>query len=96
MWYNDSLMAVRTIKNKIIVEAEKKRDDITQTDSGLYLPDTATKDNFKKGIVFGVGEEVTTVKAGEVVYYGEFTGREVTINGADYVILTDDEVLAVL
>lgn len=89
-------MAVRTIKNKIIVEAEKKRDDITKTESGLYIPDTADKTNFKKGIVFGVGEEVTTIKPGEVVYYGEYTGREVTINGADYIILTDDEVLAVL
>lgn len=89
-------MAVRAIKNKIIVEAEKKRDDISQTESGLYIPDTATKDTFKKGIVFGVGEEVVTVKAGDTVYYGEYVGREVTVNGADYIILTDDEVLAVL
>jgi len=89
-------MAVRTIKNKIIIEAEKKKDDITQTESGLYLPDTAAQETSRKGIVFGVGEDVTTIKAGDTVYYGKYVGHELTINGADYIVLADDEVLAVL
>lgn len=89
-------MSVRAIKNKIIVEVEKKSDELNRSAGGIILPDTANKDSFKKGIVFVVGEDVSNIKGGDVVYYGEFTGREITVNGAEYMVLTDDEVLAVL
>jgi chaperonin GroES len=74
-----------------------------QTQSGLYLPDTASPEKPQKGKVLAVGgDEVTTsgalkaspVKVGEIVIYKKWGGNEVKIEGKEYLFVKFDDVLA--
>ena len=66
-----------------IVQEEK-------TSSGIYLPDTAHKDKPQTGKV------PSEVKAGDVVVFAKYSGSDVTLDGKDYIILRDSDILAVV
>ncbi|MEZ5988663.1 MAG: co-chaperone GroES [Planctomycetota bacterium] len=80
------------------VEAEQK------TKGGILLPETA-KEKPKEGIVISVGKgrvlpsgenAEMTVKEGDRVIFSSYAGTEVKIDGEEYLILSEDEVLAIL
>ncbi|MEI6518516.1 MAG: co-chaperone GroES [bacterium] len=90
---------LKPLGDKIIVEpvpAEEK------TASGLYVPDTAKKKS-TEGTVVAVGRGkmvdgkliTPEVNVGDVVIYSKYGGTEVTIGTKDYVILDEDNILAV-
>ena len=71
---------------------------------GLYIPDTA-KEKPQQGEIMAVGpgrvsdqgERITPdIKAGDRVLYGKYSGTEVTVDGEQYLILREGDVLAVL
>ena len=71
---------------------------------GLYIPDTA-KEKPQSGKIVAVGpgklsEEGVRiepdVKVGQTVLYGKYSGTEVTVEGEDYLILRESDILAVL
>ena len=75
-----------------------------QMRGGLYIPDTA-KEKPQSGKIVAVGpgklsEEGVRiepdVKVGQTVLYGKYSGTEVTVEGEDYLILRESDVLAVL
>lgn len=81
-----------------IVQEEK-------TSSGIYLPDTAHKDKPQTGKVVAVGtgrlmengiRVPSEVKAGDVVVFAKYSGSDVTLDGKDYIILRDSDILAVV
>lgn len=71
----------------------------TKTASGLYIPDTA-KEKPQQGTVVAVGagkkDEPMEVKAGDVVLYGKYAGTEVSVDGKDYIIMKQSDILAIL
>ena len=74
-----------------VAEAEEK------TASGIIIPDTA-KEKPQRGIVIAVGEgkkkdEPMTIKVGEKVLYGKYSGTEITIEGKEYLIMRQDDIL---
>jgi chaperonin GroES len=75
------------------VEAESK------TASGLIIPDTA-KEKPQKGTVIAVGpgtkDESMQVKTGDVVLYGKYSGSELNIDGTDYLMMRQSDILAVI
>ncbi|MDR0713596.1 MAG: co-chaperone GroES [Bacteroidales bacterium] len=75
------------------VEAESK------TASGLIIPDTA-KEKPQKGTVVAVGpgtkDESMQVKVDDVVLYGKYSGSELNIDGTDYLIMRQSDILAVI
>ncbi|AMM52297.1 molecular chaperone GroES [Rufibacter sp. DG15C] len=83
--------------NRVIVEpapAEEK------TASGLYIPDTA-KEKPQKGTVVAISEEdgegkKPSVKTGDQVLYGKYAGTEISLDGSDYLIMKESDILAVL
>ena len=94
-------MALKPLRDRIVVkqiEAQEK------TKSGLVLPDSAKeKPQEAKVIAIGPGRllEDGTVKAleiknGDRVLYGKYSGTEVSIEGEDYLILREEDVLAVV
>lgn len=80
-------------KNILVLpqKAEKK------TDTGIFLPDTAAEERPQQGKVIAVGEsDKITVKTGQTVIYTRYGGTEVKIDGKEYLIVKNEDVLAVI
>jgi chaperonin GroES len=94
-------MKVVPLNDKIVVkrlEAEEK------TTGGILLPDTA-KEKPKQGKVLSLGEGKRLdngkrapfqVKEGDTVLFTSYAGSEVTVDGEEYLIMTEEDVLAVV
>lgn len=71
----------------------------TKTASGLFIPDTA-KEKPLQGTVIAVGpgnKDVTMeVKKGDTVLYSKYGGQEITVDGKDYLIMKQSEILAII
>ena len=71
----------------------------TTTASGIIIPDTA-KEKPQKGTVVAVGngkkDYTMTVKVGDTVLYGKYSGTEFIYEGKDYLIMREDEIYAIL
>lgn len=87
---------IKPLADRVLVEpaaAEEK------TSSGLYIPDTA-KEKPQRGTVLAVGngkkDEPLTVKAGDTVLYGKYSGTEINIEGKDYLIMKESDILAII
>ena len=94
-------MAIRPLGDKVLVqrvEAEEK------TASGIYLPESAKeKPQQAKVVKLGAGRETKSgkvvpfsVKEGDTILLGKWGGQEVTVDGEDYIILGEDEIMGVL
>ena len=66
-----------------------------KTSSGLYLPSDA-KEKQQMAKVVAVGKEVKEVKVGDTILYKEFSAENPKVNGKDYVIIKEEDVLAVV
>ena len=85
---------IKPIADRVVIEpavAEAK------TAGGIIIPDTA-KEKPKKGTVIATGNEKLnfTVKPGDTVIYGSYTGTEVTVDGKNYLIMKESEILAIV
>lgn len=87
---------IKPLADRVLVEpaaAEEK------TASGIIIPDTA-KEKPQRGKVVAVGpgkkDEPTTVKEGDTVLYGKYSGTEINIEGTDYLIMRESDILAVV
>jgi len=71
----------------------------SKTASGIIIPDTA-KEKPQKGKIVAVGngkkDEPMTVKAGDNVLYGKYSGTEITIEGNDYLIMRESDIFAII
>ena len=94
-------MAVKPLRDRLAVkplEAEEK------TKSGLVLPDSAKEQPQEaKVVAIGTGRlfddgsvKALEVKNGDRVLYGKYAGTEVTIDGEDFLILREEDILAIV
>ena len=71
----------------------------TKTASGIIIPDTA-KEKPQEGVVVAVGngkkDEPLTVKVGDKVLYGKYSGTELKLEGKDYLIVRESDLLGIL
>ena len=71
-----------------------------KTESGIYIPETATKEKPQQGKVVAVGkgkkDHDMTVKVGDTVLYGKYSGSELKFDGRDYLIMREDDILAII
>ncbi len=71
----------------------------TKTASGIIIPDTA-KEKPQKGTVVAVGpgtkDEKMTLKVGDDVLYGKYSGTELKLDGNDYLIMRESDILAIV
>lgn len=91
-----SKVSFKPNEDRILVEpaaAEEK------TASGIIIPDTA-KEKPQEGIVVAVGEGTTdkpvTVKAGDKVLYGKYSGTELSLDGKEYLIMRNSDLFGTL
>ena len=70
-----------------------------KTASGLYIPDTA-KEKPQRGIIVAIGtgkpDEPITVKEGDTVLYGKYSGTEISIDGTDYLIMKEADIYGII
>lgn len=86
----------KPLADRVLVEpaaAEEK------TASGLYIPDTA-KEKPQRGTIVAVGtgkpDEPITVKEGDNVLYGKYSGTEISIDGTDYLIMKENDIYGIV
>ena len=91
-----SQVNVKPLADRVLIEpaaAEEK------TASGIFIPDTA-KEKPQRGTVVAVGtgkkDEALTVKVGDTVLYGKYSGTELTIEGKDYLIMKESDIFAIV
>ena len=70
-----------------------KEEAATKTASGLYLPDNA-KEKPVLASVEAVGPDVKTLKVGDKIVYKEYSTTELKIDGTEYLIVKEEDVLA--
>jgi len=94
-------MNVRPLHDRIIVE---RLEESEQRVGGIIIPDTA-KEKPQQGKVLAVGKgriekdgKVTPldVKAGDTILFGKYAGQEIKIDGNEYLIIREEEVLGVI
>ena len=94
-------MKLKPLSNRIVVKAHEAEE---KTAAGIILPDTA-KEKPQMGEVLAVGpgkvnENGTvnkmTLKKGDKVLYGKYSGSEVTVDGEDLMIMRESDILATL
>jgi chaperonin GroES len=84
-------MKLQPINGRIVVRPFEAKE---KTAGGIYLPDAA-KEKLQEGKIIAIAEDATDqVVVGDHVIYKEFAGTEVEIEGEDYVLLTEDDLLA--
>ena len=94
-------MGIRPLQDRIIV---KRLDEEEKTSGGIIIPDTA-KEKPQEGKVFAVGKgkvgedgklQKLDLKKGDKVLFGKYAGSEVTMDGTEYLIMREDDVLGVI
>jgi chaperonin GroES len=89
------------LQDRIIV---KRLEEENMTAGGLYIPDTA-KEKPQKGEIVAVGKGKISedgkvipvdLKVGDKVLFGKYAGTEIKIDGSDYLIMREDDILGVI
>ena len=92
---------IKPLADRIVVEPLEETEEMR---GGLYIPDTA-KEKPQQGTVVAVGPGRRTdkgellkveINTGDRVLYGKYSGTEVSVDGNDYLIVKESDVLAVL
>jgi chaperonin GroES len=89
-------LSITPLHDRVIVKpaaAEEK------SAGGIIIPDTA-KEKPQRGTVLAAGpgkkDEPVTVKNGDTVLYGKYAGTEITIDGIEYLIMRESDILAIV
>ena len=87
---------IKPLADRVLVQAGEAEET---TASGIIIPDTA-KEKPQKGTVIAIGtgkkDEPLTVKEGDTVLYGKYSGTEISIDGNDYLIMRESDIFAVV
>ena len=95
------MATIRPLNDRIIVRRVEEEE---QMRGGLYIPDTA-KEKPQEGNVIAVGNGkilnngdrvAMDIKAGDRILFGKYSGTEVKLDGEEYLILREDDVLGVI
>lgn len=87
---------VQPLADRVLVEAAPAEE---KTAFGIIIPDTA-KEKPQRGTIVAVGpgkkDEPLTVKVGDTVLYGKYSGTELTVEGGEYLIMRESDIYAVI
>ncbi len=89
-------MNIKPLADRVVIQPNSPEE---KTSSGIYIPDTA-KEKQLEGKVMAVGKGLPdfpmTLKKGDKVLFGKFSGTEISIDGVDYLIMKESDVLAII
>ena len=91
-----SKLNIKPLADRVLVEPLEAE---TKTASGIIIPDTA-EEKPQKGNIVSVGpgtkENPVTLKVGMTVLYGKYSGTELKLEGKDYLIMKESDILAIV
>ena len=94
-------MNIKPLADRVVV---KSLEPVEKTKGGIYVPDTA-QEKPQEGEIVAVGAGRMTeegkqikmeVKVGDKVLYGKYSGTEVTVEGEEYLIMRESDILAIV
>jgi chaperonin GroES len=94
-------MNIRPLYDRVVLQRIKEEET---THKGIIIPDSA-KEKPQEGLVIAAGRGKRLedgslanldVKAGDRVLFGKYSGNEITLDGAEYIIMREDDVLGIL
>ena len=97
-----TMTTIRPLFDRVLVQ---RNDEPSKTTSGLFLPETASKEKPAEGTILAIGTgrigddgTVTPliVKKGDCIVFGKYAGTEIKIDGEDRLILREDDILGVI
>ncbi len=87
---------IKPLADRVLVEPDTAE---TTTASGLIIPDNA-KEKPQKGTIVAIGtgtkDEPLTVKVKDTVLYGKYAGTELKLEGKDYLMMRESDILAIV
>ena len=91
---------IKPLSDRVVVKAQEAEE---KTSSGLYIPDSA-KEKPQRGTVISVGpgrvengaKIELTVKEGDTVLYGKYSGTEIALDGEDYLFMRESDILGIV
>ena len=89
-------LKIKPLADRVLIEPAKAE---TTTVSGIIIPDTA-QEKPQKGIVVAVGngtkDHKMSVKIGDQVLYGKYSGTELKFEGTDFLMMRESDLLAII
>jgi len=94
-------MKIKPLGDRVVIKRSEEKE---KTKGGILLPDTA-KERPQEGKIVAVGEGKKsdegkiiplTLKVGDTVLYGKYSGTEITVDEEEYLIMREDDILAVV
>jgi chaperonin GroES len=87
---------IKPLHDRVVVQAAEAE---TKSAGGIIIPDTA-KEKPQRGTVVAVGtgkvDEPMTVKLGDTVLYGKYAGTEINLDGLEYLIMRESDIIAII
>ena len=93
---------ITPLHDRVIIR--RIEDNVNQTAGGLYIPDTA-KEKPQEGEVIAAGQgkykddgsrQALDVKSGDRVLFGKYSGSEIKLDGEEFIIMREDEILGII
>ena len=89
-------LKIKPLADRVLVQPLEAE---TTTASGIIIPDNA-KEKPQKGTIVAIGngkkDEPLTVKVGDTVLYGKYAGTELKLEGSDYLMMRESDILAII
>ena len=94
-------MKIKPLEDRVVVKAQDAEE---VSNGGIILPDTA-KEKPQQGEIVATGPGKTsdsgsliklTVKKGDAILYGKYSGTEITVEGTEYLIMRESDILAIM
>ena len=95
-------MTIKPLSDHILIEPVKEEE---KTKGGIFLPETAEKEKSEQGKIIAVGSGKKTndgkiiplsVKAGDIVLFTKYGPNEIKIDGKEYLIAKEEDILAII
>jgi chaperonin GroES len=91
---------IRPLGDRVVVKPVEREE---KTKTGIFLPDTASKERPMEGTVLAVGEgrrddngKLVPMKAGDKVIFAKYSGTEFKVDDVEYLILSEKDILGIV
>jgi chaperonin GroES len=87
-------ISIKPLGENVLIEPQMAS---KKTESGIYLPETASQERPQEGKVIAIGDnKEIKVKKGQTVIFNRFGGTEIKVSEIDYIVIKNEDILAIV